>query len=60
MDKTLKLIKEKGDMLKYQVMMKHYFSIPNQRAFDNMSQEGGWVIKQSAVTGFTNDPQKVS
>ncbi len=57
-DKTLKLIKERGDMPKYQVTMKHYFSIPNQRAFDNVSQEGGRVIKQSAVTGFTNDPQK--
>jgi hypothetical protein len=58
LDKTLKPIKEKGDMTKYQVMMRNYFSIPNQRAFDNMSQGGGRMIKGLAVMGFTNDPQR--
>ena len=37
MDKNFKPIKEKGDMPKYQVTMRNYFSIPNQRAFDNVS-----------------------
>jgi hypothetical protein len=41
LDKTLKPIKEKGDMPKYQVTMRNYFSVPNQRAFDNLSQDGG-------------------
>ncbi len=58
MDKTLKLTKEKGNMPKYQVTMRNYFSIPNQRAFDNVSQEGWWVIKGLAVMGFTDDPQR--
>jgi hypothetical protein len=58
MDKTLKRIKEKGDISRYQVTMINYFSIPNQRAFDNVSQEGGRVIKGLAVMGFTDDPQR--
>jgi hypothetical protein len=58
LDKTLKPIKEMGDMPKYQVTMRNYFSVPNQRAFDNVSQDGGRVIKGSAVMGFTNDPQR--
>ena len=57
-DLTLKTIKEKGDMPKYQVMTRNYFSIPNPRAFDNNSHKGGRVIKGSAVMGFTDNPQK--
>ena len=45
-------------MLKYQVTLRNYFSVPNQRAFDNVSQGGGKVIKGLAVMGFTNDPQR--
>jgi hypothetical protein len=40
-DQTVKLIKEKTDMPKYQVTMRSYFNIPNPRPFDNVSQEGG-------------------
>ncbi len=58
LDKTLKPIMEKGDMPKYQVTMRNYFSVPNQRAFDNVSQDGGRVIKGLAVMGFTNDLQR--
>ncbi len=56
-DQTTKPIKEKTDMPKYQVTMRSYFSIPDPRAFDNMSQDGGRVIKGSAVMGFLTDPQ---
>jgi hypothetical protein len=56
-DMTLRPIKEKGDMPKYQVTMRNYFSIPNSRAFDNVSQDGGRVIKGSAIMSFTEDPQ---
>ncbi len=58
LDKTLKPIKEKGDMQKYQVTMRNYFSTPNLRTFDNVSQDGGRVIKGSAIMRFTNDPQR--
>jgi hypothetical protein len=58
LDKTLKPTKEKGDMPKNQVTMRNYFSVPNQRAFDNMSQNGGRVMKELAVMEFTNDPQR--
>ncbi len=51
-DRTAKPIKEKTDMPKYQVTMRSYFSIPNPRAFDNVSQDGGRVIKGLAVMGF--------
>jgi hypothetical protein len=44
-------------MPKYQVTMRSYFSISNLRAFDNGSQDGGRVIKGSAVMGFLTDPQ---
>ena len=37
--------------------MKNYFSIPNPRAFDNVNQERGRVIKGSAVMGFSQDPE---
>ncbi len=59
-DQTVKPIREKTDMPKYQVTMRNYFSIPNQRAFDNVSQDGGKDIKGSAVMGFSTfstDPQ---
>jgi hypothetical protein len=56
-DQTAKPIREKADMPKYQVMLRSYFSIPNPRAFDNVSQDGGRVIKGSAVMGFSTDPQ---
>jgi hypothetical protein len=56
-DQTAKPIEEKTDMPKYQVTMRSYFGIPNPRAFDNVSQDGGRVIKGSAVMGFSTDPQ---
>jgi hypothetical protein len=56
-DQTPKPIREKADMAKYQVMLKSYFSIPNPWAFNNVSQDGGKVIKGSAVMGFSTDPQ---
>jgi hypothetical protein len=57
-DQTTKPIREKTDMPKYQVTLRSYFSIPNPRAFNNVSQDGGRVIKGSAVMGFSTDPQK--
>ncbi len=56
-DQTARPIKEETDMPKYQVMMRSYFSIPNPRAFNNVSQDGGRVIKGLAVMGFSTDPQ---
>jgi hypothetical protein len=56
-DQTARPIKEKTDMPKYQVTMRSYFSILNPRAFDNVSQDGGRVIKGLAVMGFLTDPQ---
>jgi hypothetical protein len=56
-DQTAKPIKEKTDMPKYQVTMRSYFSIPNPRAFDNMTQDGRRVIKGLAVMVFLTDPQ---
>jgi hypothetical protein len=56
-DQIPKPIKEKTDMPKYQVTMRSYFSIPNLRAFDNVSQDGGRDIKGLAVMGFSTDPQ---
>ena len=44
-------------MPKYQVTMKTFFSISNPRAFNNVNQEGGRVIKGSAVMGFSQDPE---
>jgi hypothetical protein len=32
--------------------------IPNERAFDNVNQDGGSMIKGSEVMGFSADPQK--
>ncbi len=56
-DQTARPIKEKTDIPKYQVTMKSYFSIPNPRAFNNVSQDGGRVIKGLAVMDFLTDPQ---
>jgi hypothetical protein len=58
LDETLNPIKEKGDMPKYQVMVRKYFSIPNQRAFDNLGQDRRRVIKGLVVMGFTHDSQR--
>jgi hypothetical protein len=33
--------------------MKNYFNIPNPTAFSNVTQEGGQVIKGSAIMGFS-------
>ena len=38
--------------------MKNYFNIPNPMAFSSMHQEGGRVIKGSAVMGFLLDPKE--
>jgi hypothetical protein len=57
-DQTTKPIREKTDMPKYQVTLRSYSSIPNPRTFNNVSQDGGRVIKGSAVMGFSTDPQK--
>jgi hypothetical protein len=57
-DQRLNPIKTKVDLPKYQVTMKNYFNIPNPMAFSNVIQEGGRVIKGSAVMGFSLDPKK--
>jgi hypothetical protein len=54
----LSLIKTKADLPKYQVIMKNYFNIPNPMAFSNVSQDGGRVIKGSAVMGFSLNPKE--
>ena len=51
-------IREKTDLPIYQVILCRYFAIPNERAFDNVNQEGGRAIRGSAVIGFSLDPQK--
>ena len=56
-DQHLGPIKSKSDIPKYQVTMKNYFNIPNPMAFSNVNQEGGRVIKGSAVMGFSIDPK---
>jgi hypothetical protein len=55
---TSKPIKGKLDMPKYQVTMQNYFCLPNPRAFDNVSTDGGRVIKGSAIMGFSDNPQQ--
>ncbi len=50
-------IKEKADLLAFQVVMRSYFSIPIQRAFNNVTQEGGRVIRGSTLMGFLQDPK---
>jgi hypothetical protein len=51
-------IKEKADVPAFQVILRKYIDIPNKRAFDSVNQDGGRVIKGSAVMGFLLDPQK--
>jgi hypothetical protein len=58
LDKTLKPIKGKEVMLKYQVTIRNFFCVPNTRAFDNVNADGGRVIKGSAIMGFTSNPQQ--
>ncbi len=51
-------IKEKADLPAFQVVLRGYFDFPNERAFNSVNQEGGRVIKGSALMGFSLDPQK--
>ncbi len=51
-------IKEKVDLPAFQVILRRYFNIPNERAFNSVNQEGGRVIKGSAIMGFSLDPRK--
>ncbi len=58
-DQQLNPIKSKADIPKYQVIMtNYYFSIPNLMAFSNVTQDGGRVIKGSAVMGFSIYPKE--
>ncbi len=57
-DQTLAPIKEKADLPKFQVVLRNYFSIPNEYAFSNVSQDGGKMIKGSALMGFSKDPRQ--
>ncbi len=57
-DKTLKPIKGKIDVPKYQVTMRNFFYIPNPRAFDNVNANGGRVIKGLAIMGLTENSQQ--
>ncbi len=57
-DQRLGPIKTKEDLPGYQVTMRNYFSIPNPMAFSNVTQDGGRVIKGSAVMGFSLDPKE--
>jgi hypothetical protein len=40
------------------VTMKNYFNIPNPMAFLNVNEEGGRVIKESAVMGYLLDSKE--
>ena len=51
-------IKEKADLPGFQIILRRYFAIPSDRAFDSVNQEGGRAIRGSAVMGFSVDPQK--
>jgi len=57
-DKKLEAIRSKNDMPKYQVVLKGYFSIPNNNSFSNVQQENGRVVKCSGIMGFSLDPQQ--
>ncbi len=46
------------DLLAFQVFLQWYFDIPNEKAFNNVNQDGGRLIKGSVVMGFSADPQK--
>jgi hypothetical protein len=50
--------KEKADLPKFQVVLQNYFSIPNEYAFSNVSQDGGRTIKGLASMGFSKDPKQ--
>ncbi len=58
LDSSRPPIKEKADVPAIQVILRRYFDIPNERAFDSVNQDGGRAIKGSAVMGFLLDPQK--
>ena len=49
---------EKADLSAFQVILRQYFDIPNERAFNNVNRDGSRVIKRSAVMGISEDPQK--
>ncbi len=51
-------IKEKVDVPAFQVILRKYFDIPNDRAFNSMNQDRGRAIKGSAIMGFSLDPRK--
>jgi hypothetical protein len=55
---TVKPIKGKGNMPKYQVTMRNYFCMPSARAFDNINANGDSVMKGSAIMGFTDNPEQ--
>ena len=57
-DQRLIAIKTEADLPKYQGTMKNYFNIPNPMAFSKLTQEGGRLIKGSAVMGFLLDPRE--
>jgi hypothetical protein len=57
-DQRLGPIKSKSDIPNFQVIMKNYFNIPNPMAFLNVNQDGGRVIKVSAVMGFSINPKE--
>jgi hypothetical protein len=58
LDSSRPPIKEKADLPGFQVILRRYFAIPSERAFDNVNQDGGQAIRGSAVMGFSIDPQK--
>ncbi len=40
------------------MVTKNYFNIPNLMVFYNVTQKCGWVIKVSAIMGFSLDPKE--
>ena len=53
--KTIKKIK---DMPAYVMTMKQYFNIPNSKAFNQVTQGNGGMIKASAKMFFSTDQKK--
>jgi hypothetical protein len=49
-------IKEKADVPAFRFILRKYFDIPNNRAFNSVNQDGGRAIKGSAIMGFSIDP----
>ena len=45
-------IKEKADLPGFKVILRRYFTIPSDRAFDNVNQDRGRAIRGSVVMGF--------